>query len=461
MTAFSVQAFLDRQPIRPIHVIVLALCTAVMFIDGLDIFMVGKIAPAIAVGMGENSAAMSKVFVLQQIGLAIGAFVATPCADRFGRRKTIVISAAVFGSLTVACAFATSLWQLAILRGLAGIFLSGILPMAIALIAEVTPRFRRGTFIAIAMSGYSLGNAAGSAVAAWLIDLYGWQSGFWVGGLMPLLIVPLMLLFLPESLQFLAGRNAKDPQVPDILRRFDPNLALVGDEQFEAGDGGATRSKSSPLDIFRDGRARSSAILWIACFLSMGNIALLASWLPTFFQEKAGVPVQQFALYAMMAYIGGLTGTLIVGWLIDRLPPARLVALIYCCHAVSIASLGQMAFGTPKFIFFLVSFSLFQTGGQAALNMLLAQSYPASMRSTGIGWAGGMGRIGGVIGPMLGGLAVAADLTLSQTLSLIALPSIGVALVISLFNRMTPADAALADGEVVGLKPAHRSRALS
>lgn len=454
MTVFGVQQFLDRQPIRRVHVIVLALCTAIMFIDGLDIFIVGKIAPAIAAGMGEPSAAMTKVFVLQQIGLAIGAFVASPFADRFGRRATIIGSAVIFGTLTVACAFATTLWQLAVLRGLSGIFLSGILPMAVALISDMTPRFRRGTFIAIAMAGYSLGNAAGGAVAAWLIDLYGWQSGFWIGGLMPLAIVPLMLMLLPESVQFLAGRNAHDPRIARTLRRFDPKLVLRGDETFMPGDAAPRLNKSGPLDIFREGRAGASAILWIVCFLSMGNIALVAAWLPTFFQEKAGVPIQQFAVFAMVAYAGGLTGTLVVGWLIDRSSPSRLIALIYLLQSACIVALGQVAFGTGAFVALLIAFSCCQTGGQAALNLLLAQTYPARMRSTGIGWAGGFGRVGGIVGPLLGGLAVAADLSLSQTLILVALPPLGVTAVILLFDRVRAtgksAHAQIADVQMEG-----------
>jgi len=435
MTHFRVQDFLDRQRIRSIHIVVLALCAAIMFVDGLDIFMVGKIAPAIAAGMGEAPSAMTRVFVAQQIGLALGAFMATPFADRFGRRTTIIACAGCFGALTVMSAFATSLWQLAVLRGLAGIFLSGVLPMAVALVAEVTPRYRRGTFIAIAMMGYSLGNAAGGAVAAWLIDLYGWQSGFWIGGLMPLAMIPIMLMFLPESIQFLAGRNARHPRIPAILGRFDPHMDLKGDEVFLAGDSASPGTKSNPLEIFRGGRAGASVILWLVCFLSMGNIALLAAWLPTFFQEKAGVPIQQFALYAMIAYSGGLAGTLAVGWLLDRCSPARLIATIYVLQSLCIASLGQLAFGGIGFVGLFIAFSCFQTGGQAALNLLLAQSYPAAIRTTGIGWAGGMGRIGGIVGPLLGGIAVAADISLAFTLTLVAVPPLIVAIVISFLSR--------------------------
>src|SRR4051812_38210872 len=179
MATFNVQDFIDRQPLRGGHYAMLAICGIAMFVDGLDVFMVGKIAPAIAEGLGQPASAMGFVFLLQQIGLAVGAFVATPLADRFGRQRMLVISSLIFGILTLMTAFSTTLMQIAILRGLSGIFLAGGLPMAVSLVAEATPRHRRGTFIAISFAAYSFGSAAGGAIAAWLIGDYGWQSGFW------------------------------------------------------------------------------------------------------------------------------------------------------------------------------------------------------------------------------------------------------------------------------------------
>jgi AAHS family 4-hydroxybenzoate transporter-like MFS transporter len=441
MATFNVQEFLDRQPVRRSNYAILAVCAFVMFIDGLDVFMVGKIAPAIARGLGESPAAMTLVFLLQQIGLAVGAFVATPLADRYGRKRMLIISAIAFGVLTLITAFATSLTQVAILRGLAGIFLSGGLPMAIALVAEATPRRSRGTFIAISFATYSCGSAAGGAIAAWLIDDYGWQSGFWIGGLLPLISVPLILWLLPESTQFLVSRNPADPRIPGLLRRIDPSLTLAGDEQFVAGDGSRGAGKARVTDIFRDGRARTTTILWAACVLSMGNIALMAAWLPTFFQEMAGIPIQRFAVYAMIGFTGGLVGTLTMGWLMDRLRPSRVLPAFYIGLAAAMFGLGLVPFEAAPFIIILIAFNLFQTGGQAGLNTLMTQVYPASMRSTGLGWAGGAGRIGGIVSPLLGGFAVASHWSLEMTMSLCALIPLVVAGLVFMIRDQTAAAA--------------------
>jgi AAHS family 4-hydroxybenzoate transporter-like MFS transporter len=443
MAVFNVQEFVDRQPIRPIHYGVLAICGVAMFIDGFDVFVVGRIAPAVARGLGESPAAMQSVVLFQQIGLAVGAFLATPLADRYGRKRMLIISSLIFGVLTLGVALATSLLQVAILRGISGIFLAGGLPMAVALVAESTPKRHRGTFIALSFALYSTGSAASGAVAAWLIDDYGWQSAFWIGGLLPLASVPLMLFLLPESLQFLVSRNPGDSRVPAILRRIDPNLAFDGTETFVAGDGSRARGKARPTDIFRDGRAKTTILIWLACVLSMGNIALMGFWLPTFFQEMAGIPIQRFAIYAMIGFAGGLTGTLVMGWLMDRFRASRVLPLFYFGLAAAIFGFGIVPFEAAAFLAVMIAFNLFQTGGQTGLNTLMTQIYPASMRSTGIGWAGGAGRVGGIVLPLFGGFAVGAHFSLRLTMTLIALLPLGVALLMLAIRDREPEAPAL------------------
>ncbi|MDB5719076.1 MAG: hypothetical protein JWM38_2503 [Sphingomonas bacterium] len=431
---FDIQAFVDRQRVRAIHISVLMVMTLVMFIDGFDIFMIGKIAPAIADGFGQPAAALTKVFFFQQIGLAIGAFAATPLADRVGRKRMLLITSTAFGVLTLAGAFATSLDQLAILRGLSGIFLSGGLPVAMALLAEITPKHRRSTFLAISLAGYSSGSASGAAVAAWLVADYGWQSGFWVGGILPLVSVPLLLFLVPESLQFRAARNPVDPSIARTLRRIDRSVELTGNEQFSVGDGSAPREKASLFDIFREGRGRATTLIWLSAILGMGTTALLANWLPTYFREMAGISIQRFAIASMISFAGGLLGTLTVGYLLDRVRASRLIPLYYIGMAAMLALLGHVPFGTTTFVLVFILMSFCQTGGQSGINMMVTQTYPASVRSTGLGWAGGAGRIGGIIAPLLGALALTSHLTLPQTLTLVALPPLGVAFLIFLLG---------------------------
>ena len=433
MSSFNIQQFIDEQKIGRSHYAVLLLSGLVLFIDGFDIFMVGKIAPAIAEDFGVSPAAMTLVFLLQQIGLAVGAFFVSPLSDFFGRKRMLVISSIIFGTLTIATVFAPTILILAILRGLSGLFLAGVLPAAVALLAEFTPKYRRSTFIAIGIAGYSAGSAAGAGIAL-LVPTYGWESGFWIGGLLPLLLIPALILWMPESLSFRVNRNPLDPAIPRTIRAIAPAIHLTGTEEFTTVEAGKKPRKTNVLDVFRDGRARTSTIIFASCVLSMGNIALLAAWLPTFFQEMGGISIQRFAIAAMIGFMGGLAGTVSIGFLMDRVRPTRLIPVYYVGIAVSLVLMGYIPFGTPAFIVLLICWSFCQSGGQAGLNMLMTQVYPTAIRSTGVGWAGGAGRIGGVIFPLFGGLALASAFTLPLTLKLIALPPIGVALLVLLLR---------------------------
>jgi AAHS family 4-hydroxybenzoate transporter-like MFS transporter len=440
MTKFDVEAFIDRTRIGSTQSVALIVCILVCFIDGFDIFMIGKIAPAIAKAFDATPAAMTPVFVYQQIGLAIGAFTISPLADRFGRRFMLLLSCLIFGGITLASAYAHSLAQLALMRGLAGIFMAAGLPMAMALISEVTPKRRRSTLVAVALAGFSTGSAASGVVAAWMLDAYGWQSGFWIGGAIPLLCVPLLFFFVPESLKFRAERDPADRRIAATLRRLDPAVALKGDELFVLGLGEAQARKAKLLDVFSDGRARTTIILWAACTLSMTNTALLSAWLPSFFQQMAGIPIQQFAIVAMIGYLGGVAGTLCVGWLMDRTAPALLLSFYYLMVAIALAALAWVPFHSAMFIIVAIVWSFFQTGGQGGLNTLITHVYPPRMRSTALGWAGGAGRIGGIVAPVAGGFALAQHFSLQLTLALSATLPLGVAALMLLFAGVKRAE---------------------
>jgi len=427
MTKFDVEAFIDRTRIGATQSIALFVCILVCFIDGFDIFMIGKIAPAIAKDFGETPAAMTPLFVYQQIGLAIGAFGIAPLADRFGRRTMLIVSCLLFGAITLASIHAQSLTQLAILRGVAGVFMSAGLPMAMALISEITPKRRRSTLVAVALAGYSTGSAASGAVAAWLLDDYGWQSGFWIGGLVPLICVPLLVLFMPESLKFRAERDPSDRRIAQTIRKLDPSVQLQGDELFVLDTGQATGRKAKLSDVFSEGRLWMTTIIWAACIFSMTNIAMMGAWLPTFFQQMAGIPIQKFAIVAMIGYLGGVAGTLCIGWLMDRVKPALLLALFYVLLAISLVALAWVPFGGVAFIVVAVLWSFFQTGGQGGLNTMITHVYPPRMRSTALGWAGGAGRVGGILAPVAGGFALAQHFSLQLTLALAATLPLAVA----------------------------------
>jgi len=314
------------------------------------------------------------------------------------------------------------------LRGISGIFFAPMLPTGLALLSEMTPRRWRGSFMSIALVCFSAANIASGAMTAWLLDIYGWQIGFWLGALLPVLALPLLLL-IPESLPFRVSRNPDDPRIGTVISRLDPEAGIVGDESFYLGEA-KTGEKLGPMAMFASAYRVQTAILWCAFFLAMGNIALLANWLPTYFQELGGMPIQEFAKYMMIAFVGGTLGTLTMGWLMDRVNPYTLIAAFYFIDAVAIASLGYLPAGTVIFVIGLVVWNYCQVGGQTGINTLATLGYPPEMRSSGIGWAAGSGRIGGIAFPLAGGFALQALLPLETILVLVAAPAVVIAFLI-------------------------------
>lgn len=426
---FDVAAFIDERPIGLREILTLIIVSLVLFIDGFDMYFLGKILPAIAEGLGGVSTDMRQVVNYQQIGMAIGAFLMPPVADRIGRKPVLGLCLLVFGSLSLWAAFATSFEMLAWLRGVSGIFYSAMLPIGLALLAESTPKRRRALFMAIALVCFSGGNLGSGVMTAWFLDELGWEGFFIFGGIVPLAAI-VLLLFVPESLAFRVNRHPGDPRILTAIRRLDPAAQVPIGTVFHMGDQDEV-SRFGPLAMFGRRYLVQTILLFAACFFALGNIALLANWMATFMYELAELPIETFAFYMIIGYFGGASGTLAMGWLMDRVNPYWLIAGYFIVDAAAILSLGyippQMAIA---FVTALIVWNFCQVGGQTGINNLATLSYPPEMRSSGIGWAGGVGRIGGIVFPFLGGEALARALSLETIMLATAVPALIVAMLI-------------------------------
>lgn len=434
---FDVEAFIDNRRIGWREVLMLVVCSLVLFIDGFDMYFFGKILPAIAAGLGAEPADMDVVIFWTYVGMAVGAFLMPPLADRIGRRPVLAICAFCFGILSIVAVWAQTVTHMAILRGLSGIFFSAMLPIGLALLSEMTPRKWRAFFMAMALVLFSAGNAA-SGVIALIHKEFGWEIGFWVGGVLGFLALPLLWM-IPESLAFRTRRNAADAKIPQTIRAIDP-AALRGGEDFHYGPERPPARDLGPFALLEKRYFLQTVLLWVACFLSLGNIALLTNWMPTFFQELGGIPIEQFAVSAMISFIGGATGTLIMGYLMDRVNPYWLIVAFFLVEAVALYMLGIVPFTSGLFLGALIAWNFTQVGGQTGINNLATLSYPPEMRSSGIGWAGGWGRIAGIaIAPFAGAAALRMEMPLSTIMSGIAALAVGVAILIALLGIFAPA----------------------
>jgi AAHS family 4-hydroxybenzoate transporter-like MFS transporter len=423
---FDVAAFIDERPIGWREILTLVIVSLVLFIDGFDMYFLGKILPAIAEGLGGRSVDMAPVVNFQQIGMAIGAFVMPPLADRIGRKPVLMTCLVIFGSLSLLAAFSTGFDMLAWLRGISGIFYSAMLPIALALLAESTPKRRRALFLSIALVCFSGGNLASGALTAWWLPEIGWEGFFIAGGVVPLAAI-LLLAFVPESLAFRANRNPADPRLCGTINKLDPAAQVPIGTVFHMGDQEEV-SRFGPLAMFGRRYRMQTILLFAACFFAMGNIALLANWLATFMYELRGLPIESFAFYMIIGYFGGASGTLTMGWLMDRVNPYWLIAGYFVIDGAAILSLGYVSPQTAiAFVTALVVWNFCQVGGQTGINNLATLSYPPEMRASGLGWAGGLGRIGGIVFPALGGAALAVSLPMETIMLATAVPALVVA----------------------------------
>lgn len=435
----DLSTFLDDQPIGRAQFSALIMCSFALLLDGFDIYLVGSIAPAISAHFRVSAASLSLVFLLQQIGLAGGAFLISPLSDHIGRKPVLLTCTAAYGLLTLLVVWSRTLLDFAMLRCAAGVFLGGVVPNALALLVESTPRRRQGLFVSIAFTGYAAGAVGGAIIAALLIRPFGWAVGFLIGGSLPFAYVLLALAAVPESIQFLARRNPEDPAVQQLARRLRPSL---GDSQVHVRATAKPIRAAGAQEIFAGGRGGPTLLIWGIFFLAIGTFGLILAWLPTLYHERAGISLEAYSKVAAVALGFSLIGTLTIGYVLDRFNPTRVILFVFLLVLACLQVLAHARFGTGLFV---LSFSLlifFQGCGQTGINAIIAQFYPAHIRSTGIGWAFGAGRVGGIVGPMAGGAMIAAQYSVTSFFLFLSLP---VVVITGLLFRLEH-DAKVVDG---------------
>lgn len=400
----DVAGFIDRQPVSRFQIGLLLTCAAVLFLDGFDTTAIGFVAPSLAKEWSLTKGALGPVFSAGLFGLMIGALLFGPLADRVGRKKIIVFSTLAFGIGTLATAFVQDVNTLLVIRFLTGLGLGGAMPNTIAMTSEFSPHRRRATMVMIMFCGFSLGAALGGLLAAALIPQFGWRSVFVVGGAAPLLLVPILALRLPESVRFLALSGRAHARVAQLLGFISPTASFAPGTQFVVNE---PVLPGIPVQhLFRDGRTLVTLLLWVVFFMSLLDIYFLANWLPTVLNDL-GASVSVAAVIGSMLQVGGVVGTFALGSVIDRFS-FRALALVYFIAVFAVGAIGQLGHSVifVSMAIFVAGFCI--VGGQIAANALTAGFYPTSVRATGVGWALGIGRVGSIVGPLVGGALLAA-----------------------------------------------------
>lgn len=397
----STEAALENQSIGRLQLRVAALCTLVQICDGYDLNSVAWAVPSLIHTWHLPPSAFTLAFFWSSIGILLGALSAGPIGDRFGRRPLLLCSLTLFGIASLLSATADSVGILSVWRCLTGIGIGGGFSGAAALAGDYAPHRLRATMIMATFTGAPIGGFVGGQIVAALLSHFGWPMIFILGGTFPLVLVAALALWLPESPRFLAARQHRSPRHTALLQRLAIDPAQRGPIDVARGNPIAM--------LFGKGYALQTVLLWVVYFCSLLNLFLFAYWMPTVLTMIGMTPGQ--AIFASsLRDCGGIFVALYLGLAIDRIGPERTLALHYALGAVFIAVIALVAL--PYALVLLMSFLAGMTiiGSQTGANGACGKLYPARMRTTGLGWALGIGRLGGVAAPVLGGYLLSLGL---------------------------------------------------
>jgi AAHS family 4-hydroxybenzoate transporter-like MFS transporter len=430
--ALTVSEIIDQRPLSRFQISIIGFCGLVLVIDGFDTQCIGFHAPSIADTLGIPLRTFGPVFAAGLLGLMIAAMTAGPIADLWGRKWPIVLSTLTFATFALLTARAKSFDQLVVSRFLTGLGLGGAMPNVVAVTSEYAPRRLLPALVTTLFCGMPLGALLGGQVSSVMVPRWGWQSVFYVGGILPLAVSLVLIKSLPESPRFLSVRGSGHQKIARILARISPELATVPVDYLSThGD----RRKGMPIKhLFTEGRAKGTILLWVPYFMNLLILYFIVSWLPALLRES-GLPVSAGITAVSLFSLGGIFASLAQGRLMNGCGTSVILVTEFGLCMLFIGSLAfVVSYPLKMAVTFLLGYCV--QGAQAGLNALAASFYPTPIRSTGVGWALGIGRLGSIVGPMLGGVLLSMGWPPRQIFLAGAVPALCAMIAIILNNRL-------------------------
>ena len=423
----DVHEVIDNARFSRFHWLVMCLCALLLIFDGYDLFIYGVVLPVIMQEWGLTPLQAGALGSYALFGMMFGALIFGTLADRIGRKKGIAICFLLFSTATVLNGFASTPTEFGIFRFLAGLGCGGLMPNVVALMNEYAPKRLRSTLVAIMFSGYSLGGMFSAGLGIYMLPRFGWEAMFFAAAV-PLLLLPVILWKLPESVGFLV-RQGRTGEARALLKKIQPQREFAADEELELVE--AKAKSASVTELFRDGRLLGTLSIWVAFFCCLLMVYALGSWLPKL-MANAGYSLGSSLSFLVALNLGGMFGAILGGWLGDRFNLAKVVVVFF---AVSVLSISLLGFKTPMPVLYSLITIAGATviGTQILLYACAAQFYGLSIRSTGLGWASGIGRNGAIVGPLLGGALLGINLPLQLNFIAFAIPGVIAALAMTLF----------------------------
>lgn len=428
----NVREFINARALSFNQWVLVLLCFSIVAVDGMDVAIMGFVAPSILAEWGISRPAFGVVMGAAPIGLAVGAVLAGSSSDWWGRRRVLLGSVLGFGLCTLLTPLAQDTSQMALLRFLTGLGLGAAMPNTTTLLSEYVPERRRAFLVAAMFTGFNLGSALVGFAAAALIPQAGWRSVLVLGGALPLLLLPVLWVYLPESARFMVARKMAPERITAVLGRVC-QAPLAGVKAYVSGE--AEAPARQPLAVlFERGFRLRTATLWLTYFMGLLVIYLTTSWLPTMMKD-AGMSIDRAANVTAMFQLGGTAGALLVGWLMGRMDPNRVMACAYLLGAVALVVMGFNGLMSGSIVMLVMAVGFCLSGAQTGLNGFAPGCYPTMARATGVSGMLGVGRLGSILGSSIGGVLLSLGWGFEGIFIALALPAVLAGLSILLNRR--------------------------
>lgn len=390
----------DQGPMRGFQYLAVLVCILLNMIDGFDVLVMAFTAASVSREWGLSGSQMGMLLSAGLVGMAAGSLLLAPLADHWGRRRLILFCLLLSGAGMLLSALAGSPLQLALLRGLTGLGVGGVLASSNVIASEYSARRWRGLAVSLQGMGYALGATLGGLLAVWLLSHWGWRAVFCAGGLITLGAIPLVLIGLPESLDFLLTRRPAGAlvRINRLARRLgQPPLAALPPRTEARAAGGTVGRLLAPA------LRRTTLLVWTLFFLAMFGFYFIMSWTPKLL-TTLGLSEQQGVAGGVLLSVGGIFGAALVGLLFARLPLSRALGGFMLTTALLLVAFAQMGSSYLGALAMGLLIGLFANGCVAGLYALPALAYAAEVRATGVGWGIGIGRLGAILSPVVAGL---------------------------------------------------------
>ena len=414
-----IDELIDSNPVSRLQWRVVSLCFILAMIDGFDAQSIAYVAPLLSQQFSLSPEVMGQLMSAAMVGLMFGALIGSPISDRIGRKPIIVFSVGFMGIFSLLTANADSTTELFLFRFLTGMGLGGVMPNINILTAEFAPASRRALLMTIMFVGFPIGIIVGGLAAAALINLFGWESVFVAGGILPLTTLPFILFMLPESPRLLALKGNRGAALSAIINQIAPTAGTAANSRFEIMT--PDKKKGSVRALFIEGRAPVTLLLWVVFCANILTLTAIVSWLPSVL-EAAGFPLDRAILATVLFSIGGVIGGLVIAVTIDRVGAIETMRVALLIATVAVAMIGQVTGSLVLLLATLFLAGATAMGTQFGLNAMTSNIYDTNCRATGLGWALAVGRLGAITAPILVGIAVGLDLHISRLFMLGAIP---------------------------------------